>query len=176
MPMLHIISHYGVLCSFNVINITQAAAQICTKPEPIPDQSGINQFIIPKQTMAAGEPKPQSQTKPQTPTAAIKPVAPQPMQPSQSVIASQPVATSAIGQQVVSVQPIGNQQPSNGTISSIASSMGQISASGAPSFGGFSFAGATAALGGSPATAKPQTAVSMKILHLLAFAYPRYPR
>lgn len=76
--MLHIISHYGILCSFNVINIIQGSAQICSPPEGIPDQSGLHQFTVPKQTMAAGEPKPASQ----------------PVAVSQSIAASQPVAAT----------------------------------------------------------------------------------
>lgn len=51
MPMLHIISHYGILCSFNVINLKQGIPMICSPPEAVPDASGLSQFTIPVQNV-----------------------------------------------------------------------------------------------------------------------------
>lgn len=44
MPVLHILSHEGVLNIFNVINVRKDAANICSPPQLIQDQSGLSQF------------------------------------------------------------------------------------------------------------------------------------
>lgn len=41
MPVLHILSHQGVLCLFYAINLRQGAACICSPPEKLPDESGL---------------------------------------------------------------------------------------------------------------------------------------
>jgi hypothetical protein len=40
MPVLHILSHQGVLCLFYAINLRPGAACICSPPEKLPDESG----------------------------------------------------------------------------------------------------------------------------------------
>lgn len=44
MPVLHILSHEGVLNVFDVINVRKDAAHICSPPQAIQDQSGLSQF------------------------------------------------------------------------------------------------------------------------------------
>jgi hypothetical protein len=44
MPVLHILSHQGVLCLFYAINLRPGAACICSPPEKLPDASGIAAF------------------------------------------------------------------------------------------------------------------------------------
>lgn len=90
MPMLHIISHYGILCSFDVINITQGATQICSPPEPVSDRSGLMQFIIPH---------------PVAPQVAV--VASQPLAASLPVATNQPFG----GTFTVASPPFGVSQP-----------------------------------------------------------------
>ncbi|XP_026285827.1 nuclear pore complex protein Nup214 isoform X1 [Frankliniella occidentalis] len=46
MPMLHILSHDGVLCIFHVINILPQAVCVCEPPRPLPDMSGLDQFVV----------------------------------------------------------------------------------------------------------------------------------
>lgn len=45
MPVLHILSHQGVLCLFYAINLRPGAACICSPPEKLPDESGLATFI-----------------------------------------------------------------------------------------------------------------------------------
>ncbi|KAJ4442243.1 hypothetical protein ANN_12109 [Periplaneta americana] len=44
MPVLHILSHQGVLCLFYAINLRPGAARICLPPEKLPDESGLTLF------------------------------------------------------------------------------------------------------------------------------------
>lgn len=44
MPVLHILSHKGVLCLFHAINLRPDAARICSPPEVLPDESGLTMF------------------------------------------------------------------------------------------------------------------------------------
>ncbi|XP_069698621.1 nuclear pore complex protein Nup214 [Periplaneta americana] len=44
MPVLHILSHQGVLCLFYAINLRPGAARICSPPEKLPDESGLTLF------------------------------------------------------------------------------------------------------------------------------------
>jgi hypothetical protein len=48
MPVLHILSHQGVLCLFYAINLRQNAACICAPPEKLPDESGLAMITIPR--------------------------------------------------------------------------------------------------------------------------------
>ncbi|XP_055636378.1 nuclear pore complex protein Nup214 [Toxorhynchites rutilus septentrionalis] len=40
MPMIHLLSTYGLLVSFNVLNLTPNAPSLCSPPKPISDMSG----------------------------------------------------------------------------------------------------------------------------------------
>ena len=44
MPVLHILSHQGVLCLFHAVNLKPEAARICSPPEKLPDESGLAFF------------------------------------------------------------------------------------------------------------------------------------
>ncbi|PNF32473.1 hypothetical protein B7P43_G04906 [Cryptotermes secundus] len=44
MPVLHILSHQGVLCLFYAVNLRPGAACICTPPEKLQDESGLALF------------------------------------------------------------------------------------------------------------------------------------
>jgi hypothetical protein len=44
MPVLHILSHQGVLCLFYAINLRPSAACICSAPQKLPDESGLAAF------------------------------------------------------------------------------------------------------------------------------------
>lgn len=44
MPMLHILSTHGLLLSFNLLNFQPSRVDICSPPQTIPDQSGMNMF------------------------------------------------------------------------------------------------------------------------------------
>jgi hypothetical protein len=49
MPVLHILSHQGVLCLFYAVNVRIDAALICSPPEKLPDESGLAMITtIPK--------------------------------------------------------------------------------------------------------------------------------
>ncbi|KAK5646454.1 hypothetical protein RI129_004918 [Pyrocoelia pectoralis] len=43
-PFLFLLSHYGVLCCFKMINIKSGVSSICHAPEPFPDNSGLSFF------------------------------------------------------------------------------------------------------------------------------------
>lgn len=42
--MLHILSTHGFLLSFNLLNFQSSRVDICSPPQNLPDQSGLNQF------------------------------------------------------------------------------------------------------------------------------------
>ena len=44
MPILHILSHQGVLCLFHIVNLKPDAVCICSPPEKLPDESGLAFF------------------------------------------------------------------------------------------------------------------------------------
>lgn len=44
MPMLHILSTHGVLLSFNLLNFQPSRVDICSPPQIVSDQSGLNMF------------------------------------------------------------------------------------------------------------------------------------
>ncbi|KAK4879776.1 hypothetical protein RN001_007922 [Aquatica leii] len=44
-PFLFLLSHYGVLCCFRVINIKNGVLNICQTPKPLSDVSGLNMFV-----------------------------------------------------------------------------------------------------------------------------------
>lgn len=44
MPMLHILSTHGLLLSFNLLNFQPSRVDICSPPQILPDQSGMNMF------------------------------------------------------------------------------------------------------------------------------------
>ncbi|XP_050302010.1 nuclear pore complex protein Nup214 isoform X2 [Anthonomus grandis grandis] len=43
-PMLCILSHQGVLCCFNIVNLKEGVPSVCTPPDPIQDTSGLSTF------------------------------------------------------------------------------------------------------------------------------------
>lgn len=63
MPMLHILSTHGFLLSFNLLNLQQNRIDICSPPQNIADQSGLNAF---KQSAVDNRPLAQITTPPQT--------------------------------------------------------------------------------------------------------------
>ncbi|RZC32550.1 nuclear pore complex protein Nup214, partial [Asbolus verrucosus] len=44
-PILFLLSHYGMLCCFNVVNLKEGIPTICTPPDSIKDTSGVLQFV-----------------------------------------------------------------------------------------------------------------------------------
>lgn len=44
MPVLHILSHQGVLCLFYAVNLRPGASCICSPPEKLLDESGLALF------------------------------------------------------------------------------------------------------------------------------------
>ncbi|KAJ8969944.1 hypothetical protein NQ317_012933, partial [Molorchus minor] len=44
-PYLLLLSHQGVLCIFNVVNLKQGVPSICTPSDPVHDTSGAQQFV-----------------------------------------------------------------------------------------------------------------------------------
>lgn len=46
-PVLLILSHNGVLCLFNVVNLKAGIPSICTPPDAVQDVSGLSQFVKP---------------------------------------------------------------------------------------------------------------------------------
>lgn len=60
MPMLHILSTHGLLLSFDLLNFQPSRVDICSPPQPISDQSGMNLFRPianePRSTAAAPPP------------------------------------------------------------------------------------------------------------------------
>lgn len=50
-PILLLLSHYGVLCCFNIVYLKEGIPSICTPSEPISDTSGI-QYFTDKSTAA----------------------------------------------------------------------------------------------------------------------------
>lgn len=48
-PLLLLLSHYGVLCCFDIINLKPNSPNLCTPPDSISDLSGIHYFIEEKQ-------------------------------------------------------------------------------------------------------------------------------
>lgn len=77
--MLHVLSHDGVLCIFHAINILPMAVCICEPPKPLPDTSGLHEFVV-------GQPSQPSRP----PVPSQPPLAPQPTQPTQPTVSSQP--------------------------------------------------------------------------------------
>lgn len=57
-PYLLILSHHGVLCFFNVVNLKQGVPSICTPPDPVTDLSGIQQFVSPAENTPTPQPEP----------------------------------------------------------------------------------------------------------------------
>lgn len=60
MPMLHILSTHGFLLSFDLLNLQPTRVDICSPPQNIADQSGLQQFQI-----RAIDSKPSNITSPQ---------------------------------------------------------------------------------------------------------------
>lgn len=48
MPLLVMLSHDGVLCYFQAINLLQGAAKLCQPPQQFPDSSGLHLFSLPE--------------------------------------------------------------------------------------------------------------------------------
>lgn len=48
MPLLVMLSHDGVLCYFQAINVLQGAAKLCQPPQQFPDSSGLHLFSLPE--------------------------------------------------------------------------------------------------------------------------------
>lgn len=46
MPMLHLLSTHGTLVSFDILNKTANCPSLCSPPLSIPDNTGIDQFIV----------------------------------------------------------------------------------------------------------------------------------
>ena len=46
-PRLLFLSHYGILCYFNVVNTGKDAQPICVVPETMPDNSSSSLFVLP---------------------------------------------------------------------------------------------------------------------------------
>lgn len=73
-PKLLLLSHHGILCCFNVINLKQGLPTVCSPADPLPDISGANLFtkveppksqpVLPTQTIKP-EIKPQVTSTPQ---------------------------------------------------------------------------------------------------------------
>lgn len=62
MPMLHILSTHGLLLSFDLLNFQPSRVDICSPPQMLPDQSGMNMFrpIAIETRAAASAPSPVS--------------------------------------------------------------------------------------------------------------------
>ncbi|EFA04104.2 nuclear pore complex protein Nup214 [Tribolium castaneum] len=83
-PFLVLLSHHGTLCIFNVINLKEGSPTICAPPDPVPDTSGLQNFIMEtgiKETKVQPVP-------PLTPTSSVEPPKPAP------VVVSTPTTTS----------------------------------------------------------------------------------
>lgn len=64
MPMLHILSTHGLLLSFDLLNFQPSRVDICSPPQILPDQSGLNTFrpvaVETRAAVAAASPPPVS--------------------------------------------------------------------------------------------------------------------
>lgn len=109
--MLHILSNDGVLSIFHVINILPQGPCICEPPQPLPDLSGLDQFVVrppsqpPQQAVAApvSQPPPASASQPVQQTQLFQPQVSQPIQTSQlssGLFQPSPVQAAQASQQV----------------------------------------------------------------------------
>lgn len=65
-PYLLILSHQGVLCLFNVVNLKEGIPSICAPPDPVSDLSGIQQFVALLDDVSAPQPSSPAKTAPPT--------------------------------------------------------------------------------------------------------------
>lgn len=82
MPMIHILSHHGILCSFIVINLKQGIPMICSPPEQSINLSGLSFFTTPLRSADIVEPM--HQKKPLIPE--IKPAMQSSIDSSQNMV------------------------------------------------------------------------------------------
>lgn len=90
MPLLHILSHDGVLCIFHVINILPQSVPVCEPPKPLADMSGLDQFVVASIPVVGAQtqnPTPPSHTHQSMPSSQAS----LPTVPTQSLSSSQPV-------------------------------------------------------------------------------------
>lgn len=52
-PLLYLMSHFGVLCCFHIVNVREGAASICQIPEMLPENNGLKYFT--KENSTANE-------------------------------------------------------------------------------------------------------------------------
>nr|XP_024216867.1 nuclear pore complex protein Nup214 [Halyomorpha halys] len=98
MPLLIMLSHDGVLCYFQAINLLQGAAKLCQPPQQFPDSSGLHFFSLPE----AGDALSPNQTKEEQKVPDVKELGQQAVQPVQPNVVSSVPAPQSMGQPLIS--------------------------------------------------------------------------